>query len=236
MPSVSAVNPSLSLTMETPDQRSICDTIPVKFTVKNDGSGRVQNVVIHEQLPQGLTTEDNKDVLDLNAGTLDSGQSKDFTVNLKATSAGTFKQEANATSCEGLKVRAVGQTTVTKLNLRFKITGPDTLYVGACGTYTINLKVGGDAEGRDVKLMYNAPECTETGQRRQRRPGGEGASDLVAGDAAGRHRAPVHVHAPRESHRDHSQHGQRDGGVRAGVHVHGHQRPGCGGPGDVRDA
>src|SRR5690606_35374350 len=76
------VNSSLALKKSAPAQVTACDMIPISITVTNDGEGTARNVVVMDELPNGMTAN-GQQMLKFEVGDLASGQSKTVTANAK---------------------------------------------------------------------------------------------------------------------------------------------------------
>ncbi len=111
---IKVVKPALELVKTMPAQVTQCDPIPVKLVVKNSGSSRLTNVKVSDTLPAGLTTDAGQSSASFDAGTLDPGQSKEFTFNAKATRTGSFDNPAVATSAQNVSANAKASVRVTK--------------------------------------------------------------------------------------------------------------------------
>lgn len=111
---IKVVKPALQLVKTMPEQVTQCDPIPVKLVVKNTGSSRLTNVRVTDSLPSGLTTDAGQASAAFDAGTLDPGQSKEFTFNAKAAKTGRYTNPAKATSAQGVEAAAEDSITVVK--------------------------------------------------------------------------------------------------------------------------
>lgn len=119
---------------------SVCDSFAYKFIVKNPGTGTATNVRVKDTLPAGVTTSDGKTNLDLDAGTLGPGQSRELTVNVKGSKVGKYDNSATASSAEGLTASSGSVSTVLKqANLTVAVTcaGEINDAQNACFEYTV---------------------------------------------------------------------------------------------------
>ena len=177
---VKVVNPVLELVKTAPAEVIMCDPIPLKLVVRNRGTGTAKNVQITDTLPDGMRTSDGKTTVMLKAGTLEPGQSREFTVDAKATRTGEFVNKAVATADGGMKVEATAKTIVRKPALKIVKTGPAKQYFGRTATYEITLTNQGDADARNTVLTDMLPNgaafvsASDGGKRR----GGEVVWDL----------------------------------------------------------
>lgn len=125
------VQPALTLAVETVPEVSICDMIPVKYTVCNTGSGAATNVVVTETLPDGLTVNGSREVR-FTVATLAAGQCQDFTVMAKAGKTGTFTVDGGAAADNDLSATAEAKRTVVRQPvLAIEVECPSQVLAGA---------------------------------------------------------------------------------------------------------
>lgn len=154
---VKAVEPKLILDKTAPADVLICDIIPIKLTVKNPGTGPATNVVINDTLPAGLKTVEGKSAVRINVGTLAPGETKEFTVNAKATRTGVFENKAVATADGGLSDDASTSTSVKQPVLTISKTASDVAYEGRPVKYTIKVANTGSAPAAATVLTDTIP-------------------------------------------------------------------------------
>lgn len=122
-------------------EASVCDPVQYKFIVKNPGTGTATNVHVKDQLPAGLTTTDGKTMLDLDAGTLAPGASRELTVAVKGAKTGRYDNNATATADGGLTASSGTVTaTLRQPNLTVNVACSKEVYIGrnACFDYTVS--------------------------------------------------------------------------------------------------
>jgi len=154
---VKVVEPELNLVKTAPAEVLLCDPIPVKFVVTNSGTGSAQNVKVEDTLPAGLQTTQGQGKLVFNAGTLASGQSRQFTATLKAEKTGKYVNKAVASSEDGLKAESETTTIVRQPILTISKTGPEMRYLGRPVNYVINITNKGDAIAENLTLEDKVP-------------------------------------------------------------------------------
>ncbi len=155
---IEVIQPELKLTKTAPAEVLLCDLIPVRFVVSNSGTGSIQNVKITENLPAGLRTTDGKGQLVFDAGTLGAGQSRQFTVELRATQTGTYISSAVASSTNGLRVESTATTTSVGMPiLTISKTGPERLYIGRPAAYEITIRNNSDVSAKNTILEDTIP-------------------------------------------------------------------------------
>lgn len=155
---VDVVQPKLDLTVNAPAEVLLCDPIPLEFTVANTGSGIARSVKIVYVLPAGLETLDGKKELIFDAGTLPTGQSRQFSTRVQATKTGVYVNKALAGSPSGLRSESAAiVTTVRQPKLTIVNTGPKRQYLGRSVAYEIVVTNKGDGAARDTVVEHNIP-------------------------------------------------------------------------------
>lgn len=155
---VDVVQPKLELSVTAPAEVLLCDPIPLEFTVANTGSGIARNVKIVYVLPAGLETLDGKKELIFDAGTLPTGQSRQFSTRVQATKTGVYVNKALAGTPSGLRSESAAiVTTVRQPKLTIVNTGPKRQYLGRSVTYEIVVTNKGDGSARDTVVEHNIP-------------------------------------------------------------------------------
>jgi uncharacterized repeat protein (TIGR01451 family) len=143
------VQPALALTKAMTPAATVCDPIVATFEVKNTGSGAASNVKIKDTLPAGLTTTDGKSEIVFDAGTLASGQARQFSANLKAAKSGKYENNATASADDGLSANSnTVATTVTQPQLKLAAECPGGGPIGRSGrnfTFKFTVSNTGDA-------------------------------------------------------------------------------------------
>ncbi|MHC4072685.1 MAG: hypothetical protein ACYSWW_23210 [Planctomycetota bacterium] len=157
--SVQVIQPELKLTKTAPAEVLLCDPIQVRYIVTNSGTGYVQNVKIVENLPAGLKTTAGRSEVVFDAGTLMSGQSQQFSVELRATQIGEYISSAVATSTTGLRTESSAtNTAVGQPILAIRKTGPERQYIGRPITYEITVTNKSDVSARNTVIEDIIPE------------------------------------------------------------------------------
>lgn len=152
------VEPALSIIAEGPTGVLICDEIPIKYTARNSGTGPARNVVVTADYPAGLKDPEGKTSLARSLGTLNAGQTVEFTVVLKADKTGKFETGGHVQANGGLEADAVTvKTTVMRPTLEVEMTGTQRSFLGRRVRYQIEVKNTGDADARDALVSMPIP-------------------------------------------------------------------------------
>jgi uncharacterized repeat protein (TIGR01451 family) len=157
---VAVIQPSLKLIKNVPSEAMLCDLIPTKYVVTNDGTGTVTHVRIVDTLPPGLRTTDGKSEIAIEAGTLFENQSREYTVELRAAKVGTYSSKATATSVDmGLRTDSAEiPTIVSQPVLVINKSGPEHLYIGRPVTYEIVVSNKSNVTAKDIVVEDTVPE------------------------------------------------------------------------------
>lgn len=150
---VKVVEPALELVLNVPPEALLCEPIPVEFVVTNTGTGVAANVQIVDTLPAGLQTTDGKGKVALEAGTLAAGESRRFSIKLRATRVGTYVNKAVASSAAGLTAESEpAMTNVRQPVLVLTKTGAKRQYLGRSVTYDLTITNKGDGPAQNTVI------------------------------------------------------------------------------------
>lgn len=152
---VNVVKPVLQLRKTAPETVDICRPLQFKYVITNSGSGVAKGVVLRDELPDGLTTDDGKKVIREQLGDMPAGKRLELTKTVTAARGGKYSSRAVAESAEGIRVTSSASTIdVTSVDLECTIDGPNEHYVGKPIAYTITVANNGDAPsvGTELKL------------------------------------------------------------------------------------
>ncbi len=151
------VEPALRVTKTAPDEVLICDPIPLTFTVTNTGTGVAKNVMLRDELPDGLMTTGGKGMVTADAGDLQPGESKKFTATIKASKTGRFVNQVKASGSGGLSASAKTTTVVRQPVLEIDKFGPNQEFIGRDIRYSITVTNTGDGVAAQAMLTDDLP-------------------------------------------------------------------------------
>jgi uncharacterized repeat protein (TIGR01451 family) len=150
---VRVVEPTLELKKIAPAEALLCEPIAVEYVVTNTGTGTAQDVQVIDNLPAGMQTADGKGKVVLEAGTLPAGESRRFSIKLRATKIGAYVGKALATSSAGLKAESEATTTnIRQPTLTITKSGPKRQYIGRPVAYEISVFNKGDGPAQNTIL------------------------------------------------------------------------------------
>ena len=151
------VQPAIEIAKTTSDTVMICDPIDYKIVVTNPGTGAATNVVVVDDLPDGLETASGAKQVKFNVGTLDAGQSRNLTARLKATRTGKFTNTAAVTADGGLNAKSSATVTVLQPKLQITKTAPRRTFLGKAVTYNITVKNTGTGDAKNTVVTETLP-------------------------------------------------------------------------------
>lgn len=151
---IRAVKPDIQLTKAAPPEVRFCDAFAFKYTVTNSGSAAARGVVITDDLPDGLATnQKTQRQARFEVGDLKPGETKEFTAPVLAAGRGEYSSRATAKTAGGLSVQSKTTTTrVREAELTVELSGPASGYVQQSATYTVKVKNDGDAPAPGSRL------------------------------------------------------------------------------------
>jgi uncharacterized repeat protein (TIGR01451 family) len=156
---INVVEPKLELAKQAPSEILSCDRMPLKYVIRNTGSGAACDVTIDEKLPAGLQTAEGSNAIRFNVGSLAPGESREFDVMVDVTNPGTYSGKATA-SASNLTIVESGatNTVVNKPVLAIESTAPSQQYLGRTLSYDITVKNTGDGIAENAVVIASVPE------------------------------------------------------------------------------
>jgi len=156
---INVVEPKLELAKQAPSEILACDRIPLKYVIKNTGSGVACEIAIEEKLQAGLTTAEGGNTVSFKLASLAAGESKEFEAMVDATKTGEYSGKAMASAADLPKVESdVTKTVVKKPVLSFDNSYPNQQYIGRPMSYDITIKNTGDGIAQDTVVVASVPE------------------------------------------------------------------------------
>ena len=154
---INAIQPELMLTKTGPSEVLLCEPIEFVMVVSNPGIGKADNVKIVDTLPAGLTTKDGKSTVEFKVGSLDSGESRELRLSVKAKDSGTYVNSARASADPGLAAQASHRIVIRRPSLVIDKSGPRNRIIGRNATYEITVSNKGDGRAQDTTLVDHVP-------------------------------------------------------------------------------
>lgn len=139
-----------------------CLYCPLCYTVEvcNSGSSTAYDVVVVDDVPDGLSHASGMKCLRYELGDLCPGDSRRFNIEFCATGRGCVTNYATVTYCGGPKCTAEWSTVINEPCVEVTKTGPDWAYICKTVDYTITVTNPGDLVLRDVMVDDVSPVGT----------------------------------------------------------------------------
>jgi hypothetical protein len=155
---IHVVQPKLDLARKVPAEVLLCESFAIEYVIQNTGTGTAKEVKILESLPDGLTTVDGSPEVNFNVGSLRSGQSRSFSVELRANRKGLYINKAQAVSASNITVESTpSATTVRQPALVVSKNGAERQYLGRPLSYEITVINKGDGIAKNTILEETIP-------------------------------------------------------------------------------
>lgn len=152
------INPQLSISVAAPDRVSLCEDIPLTYTVSNEGTGTASEVVIVADLPEGLETVDGQRQVEIPVGSVDPGATQEHTVMARARETGEFETRARSRGAGDLQAESeVITTTVIQPVLEINYRGTSQQYVQRPVELTLTVENVGSGPAMNTVVEADVP-------------------------------------------------------------------------------
>ena len=141
-----------------------CDDVFIVYKVTNTGTGETEPVVLTHNLPEGLTTQNGKRMIETRMEPLSANESKELRVPLKLTDAAEGRRlDLSAEAKAGGITADTDVQTVTILNpaLDLRVDGPADQYIGRDATAKFTVTNTSDAPALNTMVAVAAPAGTK---------------------------------------------------------------------------
>ncbi len=157
--STTVVSPSLQVALSAPEFGLACDAFDLTVTVTNAGTGDARDVVVIDELPEGLTTLTGLRRIEMEFGTLAGAQSKEKTIAVKAAEQGTYTHEARAEAKGGLQASAAPVQTVLRAPiLTLDVAASERVTAGRPIETTLTVANTGNAVSSETVVRVKLPK------------------------------------------------------------------------------
>ena len=139
-----------------------CLYCPLTYTIEvcNSGSAIAYDVVVQDQVPEGLSHCSGMNCLSYELGDLCAGERRSFCIDFCATKRGSVTNVATLHYCGGPKCCAEATTLINEPCVQVTKTGPDWAYICKTVDYTITVTNPGDLILRNVTVDDVSPAGT----------------------------------------------------------------------------
>ena len=148
--------PMLRIEHTTTPEVLLGDTVRFSIVIENPGTGTAKDVIIEEDVPQGLSHSKGAR-LDYRVGDIPPGGRRRLELSLKASEAGAVANLIRARGSNGLLAEHTANLQVVAPDLKVLIEGPTTRYLERKATYTVELQNRGTAAAQNVNLRVQLP-------------------------------------------------------------------------------
>jgi uncharacterized repeat protein (TIGR01451 family) len=152
--------PVLTVEKTGPEMAQLNSDVAYTIVVANRGNAVAKNVVVTDDVPDGLTHASGQKQLTFPVGDLAPNQSKSIPVTLKAAQRGKFCNKASAVAANVPKVTREVCTTVVQPGLKIVKIGPKELIINKTAKYEIKVSNTGDTALPGVVVTDTAPAPT----------------------------------------------------------------------------
>ena len=149
--------PELAIRHETESKVLIGDTVVLNIDVKNEGDGPAKNVIIQEDIPEGLEFSEGFRELEYEVGTLGPGQSRKVRLELRAAKIGKYRNILVAHAGGGLQTQHAVDVEVVAPMLQASGDGPTRRFLNREATHRFAVRNSGTANATNVELVCRLP-------------------------------------------------------------------------------
>lgn len=143
----------LSVSVMTPAAALICEDIPLRFVVVNNGAVDVPDAYVKATLPPGMRTAAGETAVEMNIGLVPAGATREVTVPARAERAGQFMSMVSVADTPGARTEVVETAMVVGepvLNLGIEAMEPGPNATGVL--VTIRVSNTGNVSALDTVL------------------------------------------------------------------------------------
>jgi uncharacterized repeat protein (TIGR01451 family) len=151
--------PVLAITKTGPAKARLGADVTYNIVVKNTGSAVAKDVVVTDNVPQGLESAKGERMLSFPVGDLAPGASRQIAVSLKAAARGRVCNPAVAKASNASQVNAEACTVISEPKLEVAKTGTKEQIIGRKADYQIVVSNPGDESLTDVVITDTAPSA-----------------------------------------------------------------------------
>lgn len=169
MTSKTWVGPRIAITKDAPATALVGQQFTYTIVVSNPGQVTAEEVVVTDNVPEGIeyvssspAAEVNRGTLTWELGTLAPQAAKSLQVQVRGTDVGTFENCAEVTAAFDLSARDCAPTTLTAPALKIEKRGPDQVLLCDEIVYEIVVTNTGDGPATNVTLREDLPSGLRT--------------------------------------------------------------------------
>ncbi len=149
--------PKIALTQSAPETVQVGDTTTFQIHIANVGTGPATNLVLHSNLPAGLSHEKGSKI-DADLGVLAPGESRIVPLATTAVRSGRQQHEVSITGDDGIQTVAHTVVMVTEPVLTLRATGPKRRYLNREAQFNLEVVNSGTGRAANVYVCNVLPE------------------------------------------------------------------------------
>jgi uncharacterized repeat protein (TIGR01451 family) len=151
---VAVAAPALRLVKSAPEAWSLCELIPITYTLTNAGAEPTDAITVRDPLPEGFVGPEGTGDIVVRMEPIAPGESREERVLIRATRAGELAGRAVATTGTGDEVLSGRTRTIVQQPvLALDISGPRAEYTNAAMAYTFAVTNSGNAAAADTRIQ-----------------------------------------------------------------------------------
>ena len=151
-----STQPKLVIEHSAPPQVLVGQQIVMNITVRNDGDGPAENVVIRDVVPDGLKHVSGKEI-ENPIGRLLPGQSRNLQLPLLAVAPGNIRNTISVSGDGKLTNEHSISLQVVSPQLQVNMTGPERRYLSRQTEHQLQVQNSGSANATNVQMMAKLP-------------------------------------------------------------------------------
>ncbi|MGI9471841.1 MAG: CARDB domain-containing protein, partial [Rubripirellula sp.] len=146
-----ATRPELKIVQRAPETVLIGQQLEIELEVSNPGTGEAANVVLQEDVPEGLDHPKGRQ-LDNALGSLAPGEVRNQVLRLRAVKPGIVQNTIRLTGEDGLTAEHSVAVQVVAPDLQIELAGPSRRFLERKATYQLNVANAGTADATNIEI------------------------------------------------------------------------------------
>ncbi len=147
-----ATRPELKIVQRAPESVLIGQQLEIELEVSNPGTGEATNVVLQEDVPQGLEHPKGRQ-LDNALGNLAPGELRRQVLRMRAVEPGIVQNTIRLTADDGLVSEHTVNVQVIAPELKVDLEGPTRRFLERQATYFVHIGNVGTADATNVEVL-----------------------------------------------------------------------------------